>query len=71
MPGGLIGRLILAVIIAVVVGVLCVWLIGPLLADLNVPVAETVGGFFIKAGWLLGVAAGAWYFFAGWSWRTP
>lgn len=62
---GLIGRVVLAVIVAVVVGIVLVALLGPILAGLNVPIAETVGQFFIEYGWLLGVLAGLWQFFAG------
>lgn len=59
---GLIGRIVLAVVIAVIVGLLCV-LLGGVLITLNVPIAETVGGWLKQYGLVLGVLAGLWYFF--------
>jgi hypothetical protein len=56
--------IVLAVIIAVAVGLLLVGLLGPILSSLNVPVATTVGGFFSQYGWVIGVLAGLWYFFS-------
>jgi hypothetical protein len=68
----LIGRIVVALVIAVVVGLVLSGLLGPVLTDLKVPIAETIGGFFTKYGWVLGVLAGLWYFFAGGlNWRTP
>ena len=61
----MIETIVLAVIIAVVVGLLLVGLLGPILKSLGVPIAVTVGEFFVKYGWVLGVLAGLWYFFAG------
>ncbi len=61
----MIGRIVIAVVVAVVVGLLCVGLLGPILVSLAVPIAVTVGRFFEKWGWVLGVLAGLWYFFAG------
>ena len=69
MTTGLIGRIVLAVIIAVVVGLVLVGLLGPILITLHVPIASTVGGFFVDFGWALGVLAGLWFFFTGGSWR--
>ena len=65
MTTGLIGRIVLAVIIAVVVGLVLVGLLGPILITLHVPIATTVGGFFVDFGWAIGVLCGLWYFFAG------
>ena len=62
MTSGLIGRIVLAVIVAVVVGLLLVGLLGPLLLTLHVPIATTVGGFFVDFGWAIGVLAGIVYF---------
>jgi hypothetical protein len=59
-----IARLVLAVVIAVVVGLVCL-LLGGILAGLGVPIAKTVGDFLEHWGWVLGVLAGLWYFFAG------
>jgi uncharacterized membrane protein YvlD (DUF360 family) len=61
----LIGRIVIAVVVAVVVGLILVALLGPILVSLNVPIADVVGGFFVKYGWVLGVLAGLWSFFAG------
>lgn len=61
----MIETIVLAVIIAIVVGLLLVGLLGPILTGLGVPIAVTVGAFFTKYGWVLGVLAGLWYFFAG------
>lgn len=69
---GLIARIVGGLIIAVVVGVILVALLGPILRDLNVPIADTVGGFFVKFGWLLGVLAGLWWAFFGFArWSPP
>lgn len=67
----MIAKLVLAVIIAVVVGIVLVALLGPILDSLKVPIATTVGGFLITWGWVLGVAAGVWYFFAGGGFTFP
>lgn len=56
--------LVLAVVVAIVVGLVCI-LIGKVLASINVPIATTVGGFLEQYGWALGVLAGLWYFFTG------
>lgn len=58
-------QLILAVIVAVVVGLVCVGLLGPIIAGLGVPIAKTMGDFLTRWGWVLGVLAGLWYYFAG------
>lgn len=58
----LIGRIVLAVVIAVIVGLLCI-LLGSILITLNIPIAETVGGWLKQWGFVLGVLAGLWYFF--------
>ena len=64
----MIGRVVLAVVVAIVVGLLCMYLLGPILVSLGVPIAVIVGEFFVKWGWTLGVLAGLWYFFSGQSW---
>lgn len=61
---GLISRLVLAVVVAIVVGLVCI-LVGGLLADIKVPVAQTIGHFLEGWGWVLGLLAGLWYFFSG------
>lgn len=60
----MIARLVLAVVVAMVVGLGCI-LLGSILAGLGVPIAKTVGGFLTQWGWVLGVLAGLWYFFSG------
>lgn len=59
----MIGLLVLSVVVAVVVGLICVGLLGPLIKALPGPFAGAVGGFLSQYGWVLGVLAGLWYFF--------
>lgn len=66
-----IGRAVLAVVVAVVVGIVLTALLGPILNTLKVPIATTLGDFFVNYGFVIGVLAGLWYFFAGWSWSKP
>lgn len=66
----MIGRIVLAVVVAVVVGLVLVGLLGPILASLGVPIAVTVGAFFVRWGWVLGILAGLWFFFSGTTWAT-
>ncbi len=61
----------MAVVIAVIVGLVLVGLLGPLLETLKAPVAVTVGTFFVAWGWVLGVLAGLWYYFAGFNLSRP
>jgi len=58
----LIGRIVLAVVVAVVVTLACI-LLGTILAGLKVDIATTVGDFLKTYGAVLGVLAGLWYFF--------
>lgn len=71
----MIGRIVLAVVVAVAVGLVLVELLGPLLVTLSAPIAVVVGGFFERAGWVIGVLCGLWFYFAGagvtWFRRTP
>lgn len=60
----MIARVILAVVVAVAVGLLCI-LLGGILGSLAVPPAAAVGGFLLAYGWVIGILAGLWYFFAG------
>lgn len=60
----MIGRVVLAVVVAVVVTLLCI-LLGGILATLGIPIAVTVGNFLEKYGPAIGVLAGLWYFFKG------
>ena len=72
---GLIARLVLAVVIGVIVYLLCL-LFGPLVADLKVSFAQTIGGWLTSYAGVLGLLAALWYFFTGLSglslpWRRP
>lgn len=60
----MIGKLVLAVVVAVVVTLGC-YLLGGILATLKVQVAITIGNWLNTYGAVLGVLAGLWYFFAG------
>ena len=60
----MIGRIGRAVIVAVVVGLLCL-LLGSLLNVLGVPPATVVGGFLVRFCWVLGTLAGVWHFLGG------
>jgi hypothetical protein len=60
----MISRIVLAVVVAVAVGLGCM-LLGGILASLNVPIAVTVGSWLTSYGWVLGVLVGLWYFFRG------
>lgn len=56
--------IVLAVVIAFVVGLLLSEVLPLFLNLLKVELAVAIGGFFSKWGWPLGVAAGLWYFFS-------
>ncbi len=62
----MIARLVLAVVVAVVVGLVCL-LAGAVLSGAlgGVPIAVVVGDFLTQWGWVLGVLAGLWFFFSG------
>lgn len=57
-------RVIQALLVAVVVGLICI-LLGGVLVTLKVPIAVTVGGFMQEWGWVIGVVAGLWFYFGG------
>ncbi len=59
----MIARVILSVVVAVVAGLVFV-LLGHVLETMAVPIAVTVGAFLVTYGFVLGVCAGIWYFFA-------
>ena len=63
----MVARLALAVVVAVVVTLGCM-LLGGIMATLGVPVAVTVGQFLAEYATILGVLAGIWQFFAGFTW---
>lgn len=64
-------RIIGAVIVAIVVGLVCMYLLGPLLLAMAVPPATILGNFFVKFGWTLGILAGLWYWISGTAWGRP
>ena len=65
----MINRIGLAVAIFIIVGLLLVYLFGPLLlAVVGIPFLAIVGGFFVTWGWLLAFAAGLYSFFSGQTW---
>jgi uncharacterized membrane protein YvlD (DUF360 family) len=57
-------RIVQAILIAVVVGLVCI-LLGGILVTLKVPIAVTVGGFMEEWGWVIGVVFGLWFYFGG------
>jgi hypothetical protein len=66
----MITRAVLAVIVAITVGLVCMYLLGPILVSLGAPIAVIVGDFFVRFGWTLGILAGLWYFFSGSAWPS-
>ncbi len=60
----MIARIIYAVAIAVLVGIVCLF-VGGLLAVMNVPPAEFVGRFLTQWAWVLGIVAGLLAFVSG------
>lgn len=60
----MLGKLVMAVIVAVVVTLACA-LLGAILVTLEVEVAVTIGNWLKQYGAILGVLAGLWHFFAG------
>ena len=60
----MISRLILALVVAIVVGLGCI-LLGGILGSLHIPIAETVGSFLERYAWVIGILAGLAHFFGG------
>jgi len=60
----LLGRLVLAVMVGAVVYLLCN-LFGPLVADLKVSFAVTIGDWLTTYAGVLGLLAALWSFFSG------
>jgi len=58
-------RIILAVIVAVVVYLVCIFVGGVILTSLGVPIAVKVGEFLNQWAGAISVLAGLWYFFSG------
>ena len=61
----MIESIIVAVLVATLVGLLLVALIGPALKMLPGPLGALLGGFFVQWGWLLGAIVGLLWFFGG------
>lgn len=61
----MIETIVIAVIIAIVVGALLVFLLGPIIKSIPAPIAGIVGDFFVRFGWAIGLIAGLLYFFGG------
>jgi hypothetical protein len=66
----MLSKLILSVVVAVVVTLVCI-LLGAILIVLKVDIAVTVGNFLKSYGGVLGVLAGLWYFFTGFTFNRP
>lgn len=64
----MISRVVLAIVVAVLVGLVCMFLLGPILLTVSVPIVQIAGSFLVNLGWTLGLLAGVWYFFAGATW---
>lgn len=60
----MLGKLVTAVVVAVVVTLACI-LLGAILITLKVDVAVTIGSWLKQYAAVLGVLAGLWHFFAG------
>lgn len=57
-------------IIAAVIGLLLVGLLGPILITVHIPIATTVGEFFVNWGWPIGLLCGLWFFFTNGGWPS-
>ena len=44
----MISRVVLAIVVAVVVGLVCMFLLGPILLTLSVPIAQIAGSFLVN-----------------------
>ena len=62
----MIGKIVLAVVVAVVVTLACI-LLGGILETLKVAIAVTIGNFLQSYAGVIGVLSGLWFFFAGWT----
>ena len=59
----MISKIVVAVVIAIVVGLVCMYLLGPIVLSLGVPIAAIFGGFLVRWGWTIGVLAGLYHYF--------
>lgn len=60
----MLSRLIIAVVVAAIVGLACL-LLGSILSGLGIPIASTIGKFLTQWAWVIGVLAGLLQFFRG------
>jgi hypothetical protein len=58
-------NIIVAIVIAALVGLLLVGLLGPILNSVGIPIVAVLGAFFVRWGWVLGVLIGLLWFFGG------
>jgi len=58
-------NVVVAVLVACVVGLVCI-LLGRVLKAVGMPPAVAVGGFFEQYAWAIGLIAGLWAFVTGW-----
>lgn len=63
----MLGRIVLAVVVAIATFLGCV-LVGGILVAFDIEIAVTVGDFLKKYATVIGFLAGLWYFFSGASW---
>lgn len=61
----MIESIVVAVVIAIIVGALLVYLLGPIIKTVPAPVAAIAGDFFIKWGWAVGILVGLLWYFGG------
>lgn len=66
----MIARIVLAIVVGVIVYLACI-LVGPLLADLKVSFAVTVGGFLVAYAPVIALLAALWHFFSGGGFSLP
>jgi len=59
----MITRIALSILVAVAVGLLCIFG-GVVLGSINVPITEAIAGFLKNYGWAIGVVAGLLFFFS-------
>jgi hypothetical protein len=61
----MLSRVVLAVVAAVIAYLICVFVGGVLLVQLQIPIAVAVGRFLEQYAPVISVLAGLWYFFSG------
>lgn len=61
----MIETIVVAIFIAIVVGALLVFLLGPIINTIPAPVAQIAGSFFVQWGWAIGIAIAVFWAFVG------